>query len=385
MFSSLAKIISTIAVCTFVYTSVGEDFVLDKSDPTLKGIEFADTDEEKILYIYIGIDYIPAEIVELFSKLSGIKVITDIFDSDEILEAKLLAGGGGYDLVFPTAFPYFSRQLNSNIYQKIDKSKFNFDDFDQDLLDKLATFDSDNEYCLPFQWGISGLGVNTKIVKEVCPDAPMDSLALVFDTKYISKLAKYGVSIYDSQYELFPAVLAYLGEDPERSSKENVEKVSRALSGIRKYIFKFTNYGFEDLSSGSACVVFGTSGDIKHVQMEQEKIKGKSDIKFVLPKEGASLWIDVAAIPVYAKHPKNAMLFLQFIMSAKVNARIANSTTRATCTLSSKKYVDKTIINDITIYPDQNIKRNSYVERYTPGYVNVLKTKMLTKIKSAMK
>lgn len=351
-------------------------------DSDFKRLDFSDCDKEKVLYIYIGIDYMPDEVIELFQKLSGIRVIVDVFDSNEILEAKLLAGGEGYDIVFPTAFPYFSRQLASNIYQKIDVSKFDFNDIDQDLLKKLSDFDKNNEYCIPFQWGISGIGVNKKILEKLVPDAPMDSLSLVFEEKYISKLSKYGVSLCESQDELFPMVLAYLGRNPENCTENDVKEITDILSKIRKYIFKFTNYGFEDLSSGNACLAFGTSGDIKHIQMQQIKSTGKTDIEFIIPKEGVSLWIDVAAVPSRAKHFKNAMLFLQFLLLPKVSAYIVNRTTRATCTISSKKYVDSVLANDTTIYPTHTIKQKSYIEKYTPGYINNIKTRALTKIKS---
>lgn len=384
------RIIATfLAVCMNVFYT----FALADSSPIftsndvsvfaddIANIDFKKTDDEKKLYIYVGIDFLSEELVELFSKLSGIDVIVDIFDSNEILEAKLLAGGNSYDVVFPTAFPFFARQLQTGIFKKIDKTELDYNDLDEDILEKLRTFDINNQYCIPFQWGISGIGINEKVVKKACPDAPLDSLAIIFDKKYVSKLAKHGISVYESQEELFPTVLAYLGKDPEVCNKNDLAEITKTLLNVRKYIFKFTNYGFEDLSSGSSCIILGTSGDIKHIIRQEQKKNGKSNIKFILPKEGTSLWIDVCAIPKTSQHPKNATLFLKFLLSPKINAIIANSTSRATCTISSRKYVKKDLIEDKTIYPGAAVKQKSYIEKYTPGYINSLKIKALTKIK----
>ncbi len=363
----IVSVLAAVYVSVFCVFAVEERCPIFTSDDVrifaddLANIDFRNTDEEKKLYIYVGIDFLSEELVELFSKLSGIDVVVDIFDSNEILEAKLLAGGDNYDVVFPTAFPFFARQLQTGIFQKVDKSEFDYNDLDEDILEKLRTFDINNQYCIPFQWGISGIGINEKVVKKVCPDAPLDSLAIVFDKRYASKLAKHGISVYESHEELFPTVLAYLGKDPEACDENDLAAITHVLLDVRKYIFKFTNYGFEDLSSGSSCVILGTSGDIKHIIRQDQQRYGKSNIKFILPKEGTSLWVDVCAIPKTSKHIKNATLFLKFLLSPKINAIIANSTSRATCTISSRKYVKKDLIDDKTIYPGANVKQNSYI------------------------
>lgn len=354
------------------------DFFHSELYKSLSKENFGPLDSEKVLYINVGIDYIPYELIEIFEKLTGVTVVPDIFDSNEILEAKLLAGGAKYDIVFPTAWPHFSRQLKAGIYQKIDKTKIDYKIFEKDILARLAEYDSENSYGIPYQFGISGIGVDEKVINVIASDAPKDSLAIIFDPVYAKKISKYRISVYESSDELFPAVLAYLGLNPETENEEDIIKASEHLKKIRNYISKFTSYGFEDLASGNACVVLSTSGDILKVRSENKS----SDIKFLFPKEGASLWVDVAAIPVNAKHINNIYAFFKFLFHPKVIALVTNCTSRANAVIDSAKFVDNDLINNKDVYPPLEIRKKCYIEKPLPAKIEALKTRLLTKIKS---
>jgi putrescine transport system substrate-binding protein len=339
---------------------------------------FGQLDNDKRLYINVGIDYIPYKMIELFELLTGVRVIVDIFDSNEILEAKLLAGGVEYDLVFPTAWPHFSRQLKAGIYQKMDKKRVDYAMFDDDILKRLARYDIGNEYCVPYQFGISGIGINENIANSLIKDAPRDSFAIIFDPFYAEKLSKYRISVYESPDELFPAVLAYLGLDPETEKEEDIFKASEHLKKIRKYISKFTSYGFEDLASGNACIALSTSGDILKINSSNKK----SNIKFLLPKEGAPLWVDVAAIPIKAKHTNNIYAFLKFLFHPRIMAFITNETSRANAVKTSLKFVNKDISDNKNIYPSAEIRQKCYIEKPHSQKIESLKNRLLTNIKS---
>ncbi|GHT90614.1 spermidine-binding periplasmic protein SpuE [Alphaproteobacteria bacterium] len=342
----------------------------------LSKIDFGQFDDQKVLYIDVGIDYIPYRLIELFEDITGIRVIVDIFDSNEVLEAKLLAGGAKYDIVFPTAWPNFSRQLKAGIYQKIDKT-LDRKMFDADILLRLAENDKENDYALPYQFGISGIGMDENIIDNLVPDAPKDSLAIIFDPVYAEKISKYRISLYESPDELFPAVLAYLGLNPETENEDDIRKASEHLKKIRRYISKFTSYGFEDIASGNACVTLSTSGDILKVQSDNKK----PNIKFFLPKEGASLWVDVVAIPKGAKHIKNAHAFMKFLFHPLVIAHVTNETSRANAVIASKEHVDKNLQDNIYIYPSAKIRKKCYIDKSDPK-IESMKTRLLTKIKS---
>ncbi|MDR3179745.1 MAG: extracellular solute-binding protein [Holosporaceae bacterium] len=341
-------------------------------------IDFGPFDQEKILYVNIGIDYVPYELIELFEDLTGVRVIVDIFDSNEILEAKLLAGGAKYDLVFPTAWPNFSRQLKAGIYQKIDKTKVDRNMFDADILARLAENDGENDYAVPYQFGISGIGMEESLVDRLVPNAPKDSLAIIFDPVYAEKISKYRISLYESPCELFPAVLAYLGLNPETEKEEDIRAASEHLKKIRRYISKFTAYGFEDIASGNACVTLSTSGDIIKIRSDNKK----PHVKFFLPKEGASLWVDVIAIPKGARHLKNSYAFMGFLFHPKIIAQVTNKTSRANAVTASAQFVSSDLTNDTNIYPSADIRKKCYIEKTLDPKIESLKTRLLTKIKS---
>ncbi|MDR2766448.1 MAG: ABC transporter substrate-binding protein [Holosporaceae bacterium] len=340
--------------------------------------KFEPLDDDRRLYVIAGIDYIPYELIELFESLTGVKVILDIFDSNEILEAKLLAGGAKYDVVFPTAWPHFSRQLKAKIYRKLDKTRLDLSIFDEDILKRLAVYDQDNSHALPYQFGISGIGLDEKNLGESLKDAPRDSLALLFDPVYAKKISKYRISLYESPNELFPAVLAYLGLNPETEERADIIKAADHLKKIRCWISKFTSFGFEDLSSGNACVTLATSGDVLRVGSDNNK----PSIKFFYPREGAALWVDVVAIPLGAKHINNIYAFLKFLFHPMVMAHITNCTSRANAVMEASKYVEKRLMDNQNIYPTIAIRKKCYIEKPLPPHIEVLRTRLLTKIKS---
>ncbi|MDR2107444.1 MAG: extracellular solute-binding protein [Holosporaceae bacterium] len=340
--------------------------------------EFGPFDEDRHLYIIVGIDYIPTELTEIFESITGIKVVVDIFDSNEILEAKLLAGGAKYDVVFPTAWPHFSRQLKAGIYRKLDKNRVNLSVFNDHIMKRLAEYDVDNDYAIPFQFGISGIGINEEIAKKVLGDFPRNTFALIFDPANAEKLCRYGISVYESPNEIFPAVLAYLGMNPESSDKSDIEKATEHLRKIRPYVSKFTSFGFEDLAAGNACIVLGTSGDIIKVR----KDGNNPNIKFLRPKEGISLWVDVAAIPAKAEHINNAYAFFKFLFHPKVIAEVTNITSRANAVTKSAVHVRKDLKNNPDIYPTADTMKKCYIEKPLPADLEALKTRLLTKIKS---
>jgi putrescine transport system substrate-binding protein len=367
------------ALCFFFFQKYDEkEFTRSPLYVELSKEEFGPFDEDKQLYIIVGIDYIPYELIELFENITGIKVTVDIFDSNEILEAKLLAGEAKYDIVFPTAWPHFSRQLNAKIYRKLDKSKIDISIFDKDILDRLAKYDVDNNYALPFQFGIQGIGIDEKIVTKLIGNCPKDTFAIVFDPANAKKLSKYRISLYESSDEIFPAVLAYLGLDPETENEEDIIKAAEHLEKIRPYIAKFTPYGFEDLASGNACLALGTSGDI--IKAGQDG--ANPNIKFFRPKEGVSLWVDVVAIPAKARHVNNIYAFFKFLFHPLIIAEVTNITSRANAVTKSVKYVRDDLKNNLDVYPNAEIRKKCYIERPFSPSLEALKTRLLTRIKS---
>ncbi len=344
----------------------------------LKKEDFGPLDRDKKLSLMIGIDYLPYDLIEMFEKLTGVRVLVDIFDSNEILEAKLLAGGSQHDLVFPTAWPNFSRQLMAKVYKKIDHNQVDFSKFNPIILSKLNSSDKGNQYGIPYQYGISGIGMDVDVIEKVFPKADKHDLGLFLNPENAKKLAPLRFNIYDSAGELFPLILCYLGLDPENMTEKDVKKAADQLKKIRPYIYKFTEFGFEDLSSQNASLVLSTSGDIIKVR----KDTGRESIQFFYPKQGTALWVDVIAIPASARHTKNIYAFLKFLLNPKVIAEITNRTYRANCVTEANKYVNDFIIKKKDIYPPLEFIKKCYIEKPVSTTIEALRTRLLTKIKS---
>lgn len=371
-----------ISLCILYVLFFSESRKSEHSDSSiykeLSKIDFGPFDDEKKLNIIIGIDYLPYEFVEIFEELTGIEVSVDIFDSNEILEAKLLAGGTQHDIVFPTAWPNFARQLSAKVYQPVDKKRIDFSQFNPIVLEKLAPYDNGNNYGIPYQYGISGMGMDEKIIDKIFPHADKHDLSLFLDPKNAEKLSRARFTIYDSPGEIFPVILCYLGLDPETTNEEDIKKAAEHLKKIRPYIYKFTSFGFEDLSSQNACLTLGTSGDIIKVRKDTHR----ESIKFFYPKQGTALWVDVAAIPAGAKHINNIYAFFKFILHPKVISEITNQTYRANCITAANKYVEPTIVNDKDVYPTLEFSKKCYIEKPIPANIEALRTRLLTKIKA---
>lgn len=346
-----------------------------------------DFDKEKILYIYNWIEYIDPEIISEFENLTGIKVVLDVFDSNETLEVKLLAGNSGYDLVFPSASPYFARQLQAGIYQKLDKRRLKCLKYiDNFFMKQISCCDSKNEYAIPYLWGISGFAVNINKIKKYFSNEEMSSWSLIFDEKNLKKIARYHVEMSDSASELFPAVLKYLGVyNYDKITEEELLLAFNLLKKIRKYIFKFNSSAVQDLFTNTACVAMGTSGDIRKILISARREGKKLDIKFIIPKEGAALWIDVCAIPKGARHVKNAHAFINFLMHPRIIARITNYTACANAVKKSKIFIRQEILDDKVVYPDQSIIDKCYREYSLSPELERMRTRMFTKIKSEVK
>jgi putrescine transport system substrate-binding protein len=345
----------------------------------------AEAQEAKLLNVYNWSDYIAADTVPNFSKETGIKVNYDVYDSNEVLEAKLLAGHSGYDLVVPSAAPYLARQATSGVYRKIDKAALkNYANLDPQILSAAANADPGNQYGVPYMWGTTGFGYNVAKVKAALGDtAPVDSSALLFNPDNAKKLAACGISLLDSAQELFPAALAYLGRDPMSREQADLDRAAAVIQAIRPYIRKFHSSEYiNDLANGDICVAWGYSGDVVQARNRAEDAKNGIAIAYTIPKEGAMIWIDMMAIPADAPHPGNALRFIDYILRPEVVAPISNAIAYANPNLAATKLVDTALSGDPNIYPPAEVRARLFFDKpVTPQYER-LRTRAWTRIKT---
>jgi putrescine transport system substrate-binding protein len=306
----------------------------------------------KVLNLYIWSDYLAADTLSNFEKQTGIKVHVAYFDTNETLETKLLAGSSGFDIVVPTA-PYFERQIKAGVYLTLDKSKLpNLKNMDPQLMAKVALHDPGNAHGIIYTWGTDGIGYNEKMVKELMPDAPLNSWRLVFDPAVVSKVAKCGVSVLDSPADMIRAVYSYLGKDPNSQSPDDLVLAEAVLGKIRPYIRNINSSEYiEALANGDLCIAVGYNGDVLQARDRARDANKGIEIKYVVPKEGSILWFDMLAIPKDAPDPDSAYAYMNYIMEPRVMADISNFKRYANANLASEPLVLPSVKDDPGIYP----------------------------------
>jgi putrescine transport system substrate-binding protein len=352
---------------------------------TLAATVAARADDAKTLNIYNWSDYIAEDTVKSFEAETGIKVNYDVYDSNEVLEAKLSAGHSGYDLVVPSAMPFLARQAEQGVYLKLDKSKLgNYGNLDPQILAAAANADPGNQYGVPYLWGTTGIGYNPDKVKAALgADAPIDSLKLIFDPANAKKLEGCGISLLDTPQEVFAAALAYVGRDPISRDPADLDRAAAVVMGIRPDVRKFHSSQYiNDLANGDLCVAFGYSGDVIQAKSRANDAKNGVTIAYSIPKEGAMMWIDMMAIPRDAPHPENALKFINFILRPDIAAAISNTVAYANPNTLATKLVDAQIRDDPSIYPPPAVRARLFFDKLvTPQYERT-RTRDWTRVKT---
>ncbi|WP_346907650.1 polyamine ABC transporter substrate-binding protein [uncultured Roseibium sp.] len=340
--------------------------------------------QDRVVNVFNWSDYIDESILEDFTKETGIKVVYDVFDSNEILETKLLAGGTGYDVVVPTG-SFLSRQIQAGVFEKLDKSKLtNLKNMWKEIEERVQKYDPGNEYSINYMWGTTGIGYNVEKVKAALgDDVAVDSLSIVFDPKNMEKLKDCGVFFLDAPTELIPAALKYLGLDPDSKDPADIEKAGEALKAVRPYIQKFHSSEYINaLANGDICLAVGWSGDVLQARDRAAEADNGVTVEYSIPKEGALMWFDQMAIPADAPHKAEALEFLNYIMRPEVMAKASNYVYYANGNKASQEFLNEDVIGDPAIYPSEETVKNLYTVTAYPPKVNRIVTRVWTSVKS---
>ena len=313
-------------------------------------------EEEKVVNVYNWSDYIDPAMLEAFTKETGIKVNYDVFDSNEVLQTKLLAGNTGYDVVVPSA-SFLELQIKAGVFQKLDKSLLpNWNNLDQNILQRVARHDPGNEFAVNHMWGTDAIGYNVKKIQAIDPKAPVDSWKLVLDPAWASKFKDCGISVLDAPDEVVGVVLAYLGKDPNSENLADLKLAEETLMKVRPYIRMIHSSQYIDsLANGELCVVMGWSGDILMAKGRAEEAGQGVEIAMTVPKDGTIIWFDMYAIPADAPHPKNAHAFINFMMKPEVAAANSNFVHYANGNAASVPLLDPAVRDDPGVYPTPEV------------------------------
>ena len=340
---------------------------------TVSALSFpALADEEKVLNVYNWSDYIAPDTLEKFTAETGIKVNYDVYDTNETLDAKLRAGKSGYDVVFPSASPFLAQQIKANIFRPLDIPKLkNYGSLDPAVMKTLGTVaDPGNKFAVPYMIAATGIGYNVDKVKKAAPDAPLDSWKLVFDPAVMAKLKGCGVSFLDTPTEAFAGVLTYLGKDGASQSMDDLKLAADTVAKVRPFVKYFHSSKYiNDLANGDTCVAHGYAGDLVQARNRAREANKGVTINIIIPKEGAVVNIDSAAIPADAPHPENALKFIDFLMRPDIIAAVSNTTGYANAIPEAKPLMNKDIASDPAIYPSAEVLAKEFqVPPATPAF-----------------
>lgn len=337
------------------------------------------------LRVYNWSDYIAPDTVARFEAETGIRVSYDVFDNNEVLEAKLLSGASGYDLVVPSG-EFLGRQVLAGVFQPLDRSKLtHYGNLDPALLALVADWDPGNRHAVPYLWGTTGIGYNVAKVRAVLgPDAPVDSLAVLLEPRYMEQLAGCGVAFLDAPREVFSAVLTYLGEDPSSTDIRLYQEDARAaLARVRPWITYFHSSQYiNDLANGEICMAFGWSGDILQAADRAAEAGNGVEIAYTVPREGGLVWFDLLAIPADAGNGDNAHRFIDYLLRPEVIADVTAYVKYANANRAADALIPAEILADPGVYPPPGIRARLYTNRVNPPKVDRAMTRAWTAVKT---
>ncbi|MCV6583967.1 MAG: polyamine ABC transporter substrate-binding protein [Marinibacterium sp.] len=341
---------------------------------------------DDVVHVYNWSDYIDEDTLAQFTEETGIKVVYDVFDTNEVLETKLLAGSSGYDVVVPSD-TFLQRQIQAGVFAELDQSQLpNSQYLWPEITERTAQFDPGNAYSINYMWGTTGVGINVDQVRKVLgDDAPVNSLDLIFDPENMAKLAECGVTFLDSPSEVLPAALTYIGEDPNTQDPDVIEKTLPVLAAVRPHIRKFTSSDYiTSLANGEICVAIGWSGDVLQARDRADEADNGVTIEYHAFKEGSVMWFDQMAIPEDAPNPKAAHAFLNFMMKPEVMAANSNYVWYPNGNLAAQDHMDAEILEDEAIYPTADTMQALYVTVPWEPKTNRKATRLWTKLKSGL-
>ncbi|MCB9957822.1 MAG: polyamine ABC transporter substrate-binding protein [Rhodospirillaceae bacterium] len=338
---------------------------------------------QDVVRVFNWSDYIDEDILTSFTEDTGIEVIYDVYDSNEVLETRLLAGNSGYDVVVPTA-SFMARQIEAGVYQPLDRSQVPNAQYAWPEIDeRVSRYDPDNTYSINYMWGTTGLGFVQELIDERMDDAPVNSWAIVFDPEIAARFADCGIYWLDAPSEVFPAALAYLGYDGNSTDPDELQAAADLMMAVRPYVRRFHSSEYVSaLANGDACLAIGWSGDVLQARDRAAEAENGLTIDYRIPVEGTQMWSDQFAIPADAPDPAAARAFINYIMDPQVNAQAVNYINYASGNLGAQEYIDPEILADPAIYPDEATMDNLFiVDPYDPQTQRLV-NRLWTRIKS---
>jgi putrescine transport system substrate-binding protein len=340
--------------------------------------------EERRLFIYNWADFIGRNTIADFEKRTGIKVVYDLYDAEETMEARLMAGSSGYDVVFAST-NFFGREIRAGVYQPLDRSLLpNWKNLDPRILQVQTAYDPGNRYAVPYMHAINGFAYNIDKIRARMADAPVDSLDMIFNPAIVAKFADCGVSFLDSPEDVIQLALLYLKLNPNTTRREDFRAAEEVLLKVRPYIRSFDSAEYMNgLANQEVCIAMSWSSDYANARARARAVGVDVHLAFTVPKEGANLNFSSLLIPAGAPHPQAAHQFLNYMMEPAVIAAITNETFYGNDNLASRPLVDPAIVADVALYPTPAMEARLYQTLEIDPATQRLMTRSWTRIKTA--
>ncbi|GGK33288.1 polyamine ABC transporter substrate-binding protein [Salinarimonas ramus] len=319
--------------------------------------------QERVVNVYNWSDYIDPQVLADFTAETGIEVVYDTYDNNEIVETKLLAGRSGYDIVVPSG-PFTQRLIQAGVFAPLDKAQIpNLENAWPQIADRLAVYDPGNAHAVNYMWGTTGIGINVEAVRErLGPEADLETWDLVFDPEVASKLADCGIHVLDAPEDIFPTALNYLGLDPDSKDQGDLQQAADLLATMAPSVQKFHSSEYINaLANGDICVAVGYSGDVLQAKARAQEAGNGVEIAYIVPDEGALLWFDSFSIPADAPNVEEAHAFIDYMMRPEVAAANVNYVAYASGNLAAKEFVDEAVLNDPGVYPSDATIENLFI------------------------
>ena len=339
--------------------------------------------QDDVVNVYNWSDYIGEGVLDDFTAETGIKVVYDVYDTMEMMEAKLLAGSAGYDVIVPTD-RNLQRLILAGVLQKLDASQIpNLQHQWEEIRTQLGAFDPGTEYSTNYMWGTTAIGYNVDKIEERMADAPIHSWAMIFDPEVIANFADCGIHLLDSPDDMIPAALHYLDLDPDSKNADDIRAAGALLKSIRPHVQKFHSSEYiNGLANGDICLAVGYSGDVLQARDRAAEADNNVSVEYSIPNEGAMIWLDSFAVPSDAPHPQNAHTFINFMLRPDIAARNVNYVYYASGSLDAQEMIEPEILEDPAIYPDQEAVANFYTTSISPPAVQRVMTRVWTEVKT---
>lgn len=318
-----------------------------------------------------------------FQRRTGIRVVVDEIVDNVSLQTRLLTGHSGSDVVVPGS-NFLQPLIAAGALQKLDRSKLpNWRHLDPALLGALARIDPGNQFGVPYVWGTQGFAYDVRAVARALGREPEPSWQLLFDPAIASRLARCGIAWQDSAGSIMvDLALLAIGRDPGGENAADLRAAEAALMRVRPYVRYIESSGRfrSDLASGEICIATGASGELLQARDIAVESGTGVDVRYVLPAEGALMWVDLLVIPADAPHVDAAHRFIDFLMEPAVIADVTNTAKFANANRGADLLVDPTVRADPGVYPSpEAMSRLHLVPAESQEYAR-LRARMWTRV-----